>query len=304
VLYGQLGFVSLAQVALVGVGGWTFLRIGHAAHLPNPVLLLCAGAVTCVIGTLVGLPSLRLTGLTLSLVTLMAAAAFEVLISAIGFPNGGSGFLGSHTANPVAIARPGFATSDAGLFRYCVIVVALLFAATSWIARGRVGRAWAMIRHSPAAAYASGIDVARYRLIGLSATSFLSGVGGGLLATGDGRLDPISFPALQSVVLFAVLLISGAFSFWGAAIGGLFYEGLPALLSQAGVDGNIIYVILGAGLINSLTTAPAGLVGQLIGLRNGIRRRVQRRRRRPQEPERTVPVALASTRVEASRSPR
>jgi branched-chain amino acid transport system permease protein len=276
VLYGRLGFVSLSQLAFVGVGGWVFLRIGHATALPNPVLLLCAGVITCVVGTLVGLPALRLSGLTLSLVTLMTAAAFEVVIAAVGFPDGGPGFFGSDTPSPSTVPRPPFATSDVGVFLYTVIVVAALFVATAALTRGRTGRAWAVIRQSPAAAYAAGIDVARYRVIGLALTSFISGVSGGLLATGDGRLDPISFPALQSVVLFAVLLIGGAFSLWGAVLAGLLYEALPNALSQAGVNSDIILVVIGLGLINSLTTAPGGMAAQLAGLPAAIRRVARR----------------------------
>ena len=97
VLYGRLGFVSLNQVALVGVGGWAFLRIGHEVSLPHPLLLLLAGAVTAVVGVLIGLPSLRLSGLALALVTLMAAAGFEVVFGAVGFPDGGTASWARHT---------------------------------------------------------------------------------------------------------------------------------------------------------------------------------------------------------------
>ena len=72
-LYGRLGLVSLGQIALVGVGGWITLRLGHGTGLPFPLLLLISGAGTCVIGVMVGLPALRLSGLNLAIVTLMFA---------------------------------------------------------------------------------------------------------------------------------------------------------------------------------------------------------------------------------------
>lgn len=268
VLYGRLGFVSLNQVALVGVGGWVFLRIGQAVSLPHPVLLLVAGLVTAVVGVLIGLTSLRLSGLSLALVTLMAAAAFEIVFTAVGFPDGGRGVLGKVSGGelPVVLARPGWLSSDAALFVYTTLVAAACFALLWLLVRGRAGRAWTAIGQSVPGALANGVDVTRYRLLALAATSFVTGVAGGLLATGDGRLDPISFPAQASIVLFAVVLIGGAYSLLGAAIAGLFFAGLPAVLDQFGLQGNLILVVFGVGLVHSVVTAPEGIAGQILRL--------------------------------------
>ncbi len=268
VLYGRLGFVSLNQIALVGVGGWVFLRVGHAVALPHPVLLVVAGFVTTAVGVLIGLPSLRLSGLLLALVTLMAAAAFEVVFSAVGFPNGGPGITGTVSGGdlPVSLPRPGWLESDATLLVYATAVAGACFTLLWLLVRGRAGRAWMTIGQSVPAALATGVDVTRYRLFALAATSFVTGVSGGLLATGDGRLDPVSFPAQQSIVLFAVVLIGGGYSLLGAALAGLLYAGLPAVLDQLGLQGNLILVVFGAGLVHSLMTAPQGIAGQLLGL--------------------------------------
>jgi branched-chain amino acid transport system permease protein len=268
VLYGRLGFVSLNQIALVGVGGWVFLRVGHAVSLPHPVLLLVAGLVTALVGVLIGLPSLRLSGLALALVTLMAAAAFEIVFGAVGFPDGGHGILGKASGGelPTALPRPGWLSSGDAIFVYGTLVAAVCFALLWLLVRGRAGRAWTAIGQSVPGALATGVDVTRYRLLALAATSFVTGVAGGLLATGDGRLDPISFPAQASIVLFAVVLIGGAYSLLGAAVAGLFYAGLPAVLDQAGLQGNLILVVFGAGLVHSVVTAPAGIAGQIHAL--------------------------------------
>src|ERR1041385_3829627 len=93
-LIGRVGLVSLNQIALLAVGGWIALRLGFGTSLPFPVLLLATGVITGVIGTLIGLPALRLSGLYLALITLMAAAAITLALQATNFPNGGSGFLG------------------------------------------------------------------------------------------------------------------------------------------------------------------------------------------------------------------
>src|SRR3954470_15043341 len=81
-LYGRVGMISLGQIALLAVGTWTATRIAYAVDgLPFPLLLLVTGAITCAVGVLIGLPALRLSGLYLALITLMAAGAFNVVLT-------------------------------------------------------------------------------------------------------------------------------------------------------------------------------------------------------------------------------
>ena len=93
-LVGRVGLVSLGQVAVLAIGAWTAARLLFATTLPYPVVLLAAGAVTMALGTLIGLPALRLRGLYLALITLMLAGAITVVLATVNFPNGGHGFTG------------------------------------------------------------------------------------------------------------------------------------------------------------------------------------------------------------------
>ncbi|MEO8261905.1 MAG: branched-chain amino acid ABC transporter permease [Pseudolysinimonas sp.] len=278
-LYGRLGLVSLGQVSLIGVGGWITLRVGHATSLPFELVLVIAAIGTGVIGVLVGLPALRLSGLNLAIVTLMLAGAFEVIFNVTGFPNGGDGILGRTEGGVLQqpLARPALGTADPDYFRYVIVVAALMFLIIGLHLSNRPGRAWAAIRQSEAGALAAGIGTVRYRLWALAVVSATTGVAGGLLAGNAGLLDPISFKAQASILLFATVLIGGAFSLLGAAIAGFLSQGLPPLLDAWGVDGNLIFVLLGLGMIQAITTAPQGIAGQLQGLARRIRRRLTRK---------------------------
>ena len=88
-LMGRVGLVSLGQIAILALGAWVAARIDFATSLPFPIVLLLAGLITMVLGTLVGLPALRLSGLYLALITLMLAGAITVVLTATNFPNGG-----------------------------------------------------------------------------------------------------------------------------------------------------------------------------------------------------------------------
>src|SRR5215207_6984130 len=115
-LMRRVGLVSLGQIAVLALGSWVAARITFASGLPFPLVLLGAGLVTMVLGTLVGLPALRLSGLYLALITLMLAGAITVFLRATNFPNGGEGFLG-HVENDFGnpeVRRPSIAQTDPG----------------------------------------------------------------------------------------------------------------------------------------------------------------------------------------------
>ena len=183
-LVGRVGMVSLGQGAVLAMGAWIAARLLFATSLPFPIVLLLAGLITMVLGTLVGLPALRMSGLYLALITLMLAGAITVALATINFPNGGHGFTGYNGASVhiPQIRRPSVALADTAYFRYCVVVAILMFLLVLGHIRGRPGRAWAAIRQSEAAALTAGINTTFYKLWAFALASFVTGVAGGLVA--------------------------------------------------------------------------------------------------------------------------
>jgi branched-chain amino acid transport system permease protein len=266
-LYGRVGMVSLCQVALLAVGAWTATRILYATSLPFPVVLLIAGIVTGTVGTVVGLPALRISGLHLALITLMFAGAITLVLGIVHFPNGGGGFLGQLELGELQgfrnIRRPDIATSDPAYYRYTLIVAALMFLLALWQIASRPGRAWAAIRESEPAALAAGVNITRYKLWAFALASFMTGIAGGLLAGSAGALSPQAFPTHDSIVLLAVILMGGIYSLWGAVVAGLLVRLLPALLENWGVSIYLSLLLFGIGVLQVLATAPGGLVDQV-----------------------------------------
>lgn len=273
-LYSRLGIVSLAQVALMGVGGWVALRVGLTVDLPFEVVALLAGVITCVVGVLVGLPALRLSRLHYALISLMAAGAAQVLFSAKEFPNGGPGFFGrtSYTTAPETMPRPGIAVSETSYFRYVLVAASLMFLLIWLHLRVSPGRAWATLRASAPAAQSVGINVARYRLWGIALAGFTTGVSGTLLAGHAGALSSPQFRASDSIVLFAVALLAGAYTLFGAVLGGAFSQLVPALFDQYGVSGHLPLLLFGIGLVMTLGAAPRGVAGQVADVVRTTRR--------------------------------
>jgi branched-chain amino acid transport system permease protein len=263
-LMGRVGLVSLGQIAVLAIGAWVAARLLFATGLPFPIVLLLSGFITMVIGTIVGLPALRVSGLYLALITLMLAGAISVVLAATDFPNGAGGFLGhtESTLGGTAIRRPAIGNSDPAFFRYSVVVAALMFLLVLWHVRSKVGRAWEVIRQSEPAALAAGINTTLYKLWAFALASFITGVAGGLLAANVGSLFNYTFPTRENIVLLAVVLMGGIYSIWGAVVAGLLYRYLPALLDSWGLPPDLLTILFGVGVLQVLLTAPAGIVDQ------------------------------------------
>jgi branched-chain amino acid transport system permease protein len=265
VLVGRVGMVSLGQAAVLAIGAWVAARILFASGLPFPFVLLASGLITMVLGTLVGLPALRLSGLYLALITLMLAGAITVVLATTNFPNGGHGFLGYNGASVhiPPIRRPNIAEGDSAFFRYSVIVATLMFLLVLGHLRAKPGRAWAAIRQSESAALAAGINTTLYKLWAFALASFVTGVAGGLLAGSLHYLYSIDFQTQDSITLLAVVLMGGAYSLWGAIVAGFLQQFLPQLFTSWGISPDWLTILFGVGVLQVLTTAPRGIVDQL-----------------------------------------
>ena len=265
-MYARLGMVSLAQVGLMGLGGWITLRLNHAYGFPFEVNLLIGAVITSVLGMVLALPALRMRGLYLALITLMVAGGLEVIFTAHQFPNGGAGFWGVGTSFSATMRRPALGQSDESFLRYALVIAVLGFLLIDAHLRSRPGRAWALIRRSEAAALASGVNVTLYKTWAFGLSGLLAGLGGGILAASLGLLDAATFRASESVLLFALVVVGGARFWLGAVITAVLYRVAPGLLNNWGVDADLALVFFGAALLHAVITAPEGIAGQIFGL--------------------------------------
>lgn len=231
------------------------------------MLVVASGLAAGALGFVLSLPALRLRGLYLALVTLMVAGGFDVVFNATGFPNGGGGFLGYQASGELRrLPRPSFARDDVAYFRFVVIISALILVIVGLQMRSRIGRAWAIIAQSEAAALSSGVNVTLSKAWAFTFAGVLSGIGGALLAGQLGQVGPSSFQASSSILLFSLTLIGGSTKWVGWIAASLLYLAVPTLLNDWGVDGNVALMFFGVALMVNLIGAPSGIAGQLAGL--------------------------------------
>jgi branched-chain amino acid transport system permease protein len=147
--------------------------------------------------------------------------------------------------------------------------------------RTRPGRAWAAIRQSEPAALAAGINTTFYKLWAFALASFITGVAGAVLAGQSHYLYSINFTTQDSIVLLGVALMGGVFNMWGAVIAALLMQLLPAILQNLGVAYDWLTIVFGIGVLQVLTTAPAGIADQFPKDMKKLGGLILRRVRRP-----------------------
>jgi branched-chain amino acid transport system permease protein len=280
-LVGRTGMYSLCQIPMVAAGAWIALRIHFlfGENVPFPVIVVATGLLTGLLGVVIGLPALRLSGLYLALVTLMAAGAITLVINVVKFPNGGGGFWGFDrrvASGQNELPRPSIAEGDVAYFRYTVVVVAVVFLIAAWHIAGKPGRAWAALRQAQVTAVAAGVNTTLYKLWAFALSAAVTGVAGALIVAGVG-VSAGQFSVQDSILLLAVVLLGGVYNIWGALVAAFFLRVLPEILDdRVGVPREALPILFGLGVMQVLLMQPKGVVedlrnlGLLIGSKLGL----------------------------------
>jgi len=191
-----------------------------------------------------------------------------VAFNAAGFPNGGGGFFGYSASGELQrMPRPSIAISDAAYFRLTLALAIVVYAGTWTLLRGRLGRAWALMSAGDNAARSAGVRTVSHRILAFAYAGLISGIAGALLVTQVGQTAPATFAPLQSLLLFALVVVAGAYTWPGWVLAAVLYQSVPYLLGRLGVDGNYATIFFGAVLMHTIMTAPRGLVGAAATLR-------------------------------------
>lgn len=271
VLTGYVGQVSLCQATFMGLGAYLAAALmghyGWSYWVAAPV----ACALVFVAGIVVGLPALRLRGLTLAIVTLsLALLADNFLFINVGWLTNNSN--GWRLTPPRFFGVP--LSNQTALYNVILAATALTVLAVIQLRRGRTGKSWFAMRDAEIAAATSGVPIVSMKLLAFGVAAALAALGGVLFALTIGAVSPQPFNFVASIQLLAIAVIAGIRSLSGAVVGALFYIVLPQFLQQFPALVPLTPLILGAGLIVQTVFAPQGLGGVLEQAETRLFRRV------------------------------
>lgn len=279
VINGMAGQFSIGHAGFVGVGAYTGAVVASQLHiwlfvhhhsesaplfqnsfLVMPIVLLASGAVAGIFGFVVGLPSLRLKGDYLAIVTLGFAEIFRLVIAtaqtggasaggvsgalaSLGGQNGYAGPDASHllktVTDPEVTAR--LATyENGGVPQYAgpfwIFGAVVLFTIIAWRLKfSGWGRALRALREDEIASAAVGVDPTRYKVTSFVIAAVGAGVAGGLLASmrdGNPTIQPDQFTFNYSFDAITMVILGGSGSVTGAVVGGVFVTFTVKMIEQ------------------------------------------------------------------------
>jgi ABC-type branched-subunit amino acid transport system ATPase component/ABC-type branched-subunit amino acid transport system permease subunit len=305
-LLGWGGQVSLGHFALVGVGAYLTARWSpHGLTLPG--LLLLAGLVGGAVMVVVGLPALRVRGLTLAVTTLgFAVVAPDWLFRQAWI--GSANSFGVSVVPPRVGAGMGAPASALSIYYVALAVLAVSLLAGASLRRSLPGRAVMAVRDNERAAMAFGLTPSTIKLAILAVSGFLAAAAGVLWADAWRVASPQQFTPDVSIAAIAIPVVGGLGSLAGAAAAAVllymsaFFVG-PAVAGVFGNFGhNLGFQLFLAGLsqVVVLLQLPAGLAG---AAQRGWQRFLDRRAARMDtERAQLEPQAATPLRVEGLRA--
>ena len=269
---GFTGQFSIGHAGFMAVGAYSsaYFSVTYGMNLANSLgggklgwivalaLATVVGAVVAgIAGLAVGIPSLRLRGDYLAIVTLGFGQIIVVFLNNIEAVGGARGYSG------IPIVKSFF-----WIFLIAVLTIVIVYN----IVNSAFGRALISIREDELAAEAMGVNTTRYKVMAFVISSAMAGAGGVLLAHFDGYLNPKSFEFIKSFEILIMIILGGLGSIVGSVLGAIVLTILPEGLRGFAEYRMVIYSLL---LIMLMITRPQGLLGSTTAFK-GLRKRMRR----------------------------
>jgi len=264
VVVGWAGLLDLGFVAFYGFGAYLYALLSSeqfGVHLPAELVIPLVVVSSAVLGLLLGLPSRRLLGDYLAIVTLFFAQIFVVLATnadAITLPwnDGATDF----TGGPNGVF--GFELGSQRSYLWLSLAVfTLVVIALHFLNQSRTGRAWRAVREDPLAAELMSMPVNRLKLLAFMFGAATAGLTGTIFASVQLGVFPGNFELPLLITIYAMVILGGAGSIPGVVIGAITINVSLELLRDPGNARALFYVAIALGLLALLRPwAKLGLV--------------------------------------------
>ncbi|REF31020.1 branched-chain amino acid ABC transporter permease [Calidifontibacter indicus] len=264
VVVGQAGLLDLGYVGFFAIGSyvaalWTSTD-SSMVHIPYLATLPLAMMVTAFFGVILGIPTLRLRGDYLAIVTLGFGEIIRLLADIVPALNGNSGFQNIG-------APPGKDANGLDLFTnfngkpwywLFLTVIILLMLLLGNLERSRVGRAWIAIREDEDAAEVMGVPTFKFKLWAFCIGAAIGGLSGALFAGQVGFVNNQKFDVATSMLFIAAVVMGGSGNKFGAVLGGAIVAYVPYRFASLAAEK---YLVFGVVLVVLMIFRPQGLFG-------------------------------------------
>ena len=229
VLTGHTGQASLGHAAFLACGAYMEVWL-QSKGVPFLISLPLSGLFAGIVGAIIAIPAIRMSGIYLAIATLALGIITEDIIILLHDYTGG---VEGVFVNPISLFGLEIERySTPSLFYWlCLGVTVLVLLGYVNLLRSSTGRAFVAIRDSEISARAIGINVALYKTISFGISCFITGIAGALLAHFLGFFNYEAFLILISIQLLLLVVIGGMGSIHGAFFGAIVIGFVPQLVT-------------------------------------------------------------------------
>lgn len=265
-IMGQLSLGHAGFIAVGAYGGAYITKLMMAAQLPGTLQLIISsiigGLIAGLFGFLIAIPTLRLKGDYLAIITLAFGEIIKFTLQNLEFLGGASGMknipIYDNFSNVYWIVVA------------CVILMTMLLTS-------RQGRTMLSVREDEIAAENIGISTNYVKLFGFTVSAFFAGIGGSLLAHNISILQPVKFGFVFSIDILVMVVLGGLGSITGASIAATILTILNEVLRQYSEWRYFIYAL---ALILIMIFRPTGILGTKEFMISGIIKKIKNRNKK------------------------
>ncbi len=247
VIVGWAGLLDLGYVAYFGIGAYVYAFLDSpkfGLHWPTPATMAIACLGCAIVGILVSLPSRRLFGDYLAIITLFFGQIFYNLVGNLSITNGQNGL-----TNLDPLGFFGLHITNVRRYYYVALVVFTVVVIVLWlINHSRTGRAWRSLREDQMAAQLLGIPVNWLKLLAFGFGAGVAGMTGTVFASLEVNIFPNNFYLSVLITLYAIVVLGGAGSMPGVMLGAFVIVVGLELMSTPDNARLLFYIGVGVGL--------------------------------------------------------
>lgn len=257
VVVGKAGLLDLGYVAFFAIGGYTMAQMGTLLHWSFWVILPLGVAIAMSAGAILGLPTLRLRGDYLAIVTLGFGEIIRITAVNVGWLGANRGVSGIPWPSAIGPLNFEDILNPKPFYWVLLALIILVIWLLKRIDRSRVGRAWEAIREDEDAAELMGVQTLKFKLWAFSIGAGIGGMGGVLFASKVGFISPDNFPLTLSVMFLSIVVLGGSGNIPGVVIGALAISYIPERLRGFS---EYRVLLFGAALVLMMNLRPQGLL--------------------------------------------
>ena len=289
-----VGMVSLGQVALYGIAGFTMANLvvadGGSDAAWNPWLAAATGlAVATLIGALLGAIASRSYGIYLMMITLAVAVLVYYFFAQVTDLSGFGGV--NNVERPGLIGNP--FQEPARLFYVALVLSAAIYAGLRYLSRTPLGLAFQGVRDDPSRMRALGYNVILLRTVAFAIGALVAGIAGILSVWWNSRISPGSISLAQTIDVLVIAVVGGLYRLEGAWVGAIGYAALDNWIRGVELVGQRFNTIVGLIFLAVVLLSPGGLMGMWESATRALRVRLAHVR--PSEFEEPEPLPLTET---------